>query len=48
VTAIVDRTAAATTTALRRAMLRAFMRSTQYERMFWDSAYRCERWPVAA
>ena len=48
VTAIVDRTAAATTPALRRAMLRAFVRSTQYEWMFWDSAYRREAWPVAA
>ena len=48
VTAIVDRTAAATTPMLRRGMLRAFMRSTQYEWMFWDSAHRRERWPVAA
>lgn len=47
VSAIVDRTAAAATPTLRRAMLRAFLRSTQYEWMFWDSAYRQEGWPVA-
>lgn len=31
----------------RAAMLKAFQRCAQYEWMFWDSAYRMERWPVA-
>ncbi|MGE0116553.1 MAG: thiaminase II [Dongiaceae bacterium] len=48
VTAIVDRAAAGTSPASRRAMLRAFVRSAQFEWMFWDSAYRRETWPVAA
>jgi len=48
VSAIVDRTAAAATPPVRQAMHRAFLRSTQYEWMFWDSAYRREGWPVAA
>lgn len=30
----------------RRAMGKAFLRSTQYEYMFWDSAYRQAAWPV--
>lgn len=46
VSAIVDRTAAATTPTVQQGMLRAFLRSTQYEWMFWDSAHRQERWPV--
>jgi thiaminase/transcriptional activator TenA len=48
VTAIVDRSAAATGPARRAAMSHAFLRSTQFEWMFWDSAYRQEAWPVAA
>jgi thiaminase (transcriptional activator TenA) len=48
VNAIVDRAAAEASAAQRRAMLRAFVRSTQYEWMFWDSAYRGETWPIAA
>jgi len=48
VTAIVDRAAAGASTASRRAMLRAFIRSAQFEWMFWDSAYRRETWPIAA
>jgi thiaminase/transcriptional activator TenA len=28
------------------AMHRAFARATQLEWMFWDSAWRLERWPV--
>lgn len=43
---IVDRAAGTTTAALRGAMMRAFVRSTQYEWMFWDGAYRLERWPT--
>jgi thiaminase/transcriptional activator TenA len=31
----------------REAMARAFIRSAQYEWMFWDSAYRLEGWPIA-
>ena len=46
VIAITDRAAAASTDHRQEAMLRAFKRSTQYEWMFWDSAYRMEDWPV--
>ena len=46
VIAITDRTAATSTDARREAMLRAFKRSTQYEWMFWDSAYRLAGWPI--
>ena len=45
---IVDRAAETATAAVRRAMARAFLRSTQYEWMFWDAAYRLEGWPVGA
>jgi thiaminase/transcriptional activator TenA len=47
VIAIADRAAAASTAARRADMLAAFERSTQFEWMFWDSAYRMEAWPVA-
>lgn len=30
------------------AMRRSYIRATQHEWMFWDSAYRLEDWPVAA
>lgn len=46
VRALVDEAAAATTPALREAMARAFRNATRYEWMFWDSAWRLERWPV--
>ena len=46
VIAITDRAAATSTDARREAMLRAFKRSTQYEWMFWDSAYRLADWPI--
>lgn len=46
VKAIADRAAAGTTETVRAAMHHAFRRSTQYEWMFWDSAYRLEAWPV--
>ena len=46
VIAITDRAAATSTDARREAMLRAFKRSTQYEWMFWDSAYRLAGWPI--
>ena len=31
---------------LRPAMLRAFGRSTRYEYLFWDGAYRMRGWPI--
>lgn len=46
VIAITDRIADTTGDTTRRRMARAFMRCTQFEWMFWDSAYRLERWPV--
>jgi len=46
VKAIADRAAAATTEAGRAAMMRAFVRSTQYEWMFWDSAHNLREWPL--
>ena len=45
VIAITDRAAAATTTAIQSRMMTAFTRSTQYEYLFWDSAYHPRRWP---
>jgi thiaminase (transcriptional activator TenA) len=44
---ITDRAAAGAGAAERDAMARAFVRSTQYEWLFWDSAYRLEAWPIA-
>ncbi|MBX6322194.1 MAG: TenA family protein [Rhodospirillaceae bacterium] len=41
-----DRAAAGTTAAVRRRMLAAFVRSSQYEWLFWDGAYRQRGWPV--
>ena len=41
-----DRAAAAATEPMRAEMLAAFRRSSVYEWMFWDSAYRLEAWPV--
>jgi thiaminase/transcriptional activator TenA len=46
VIAITDRIAAAADAETRRRMAGAFMRCTQFEWMFWESAYRLERWPV--
>ena len=46
VIAITDRLAESASDTTRRAMTRAFMRCTQFEWMFWDAAYRQERWPV--
>lgn len=45
--ATTDRLAAGASPATVEAMRRAFIRCTQYEWMFWDSAYRLEDWPVA-
>jgi thiaminase (transcriptional activator TenA) len=44
----VDAAAAATDQRTRDAMLAAFTRATEYEWLFWDSAYRMETWPTAA
>jgi thiaminase/transcriptional activator TenA len=46
VIAISDRVAGAPTPALRDQMHHAFRRASQLEWMFWESAYRLERWPV--
>src|SRR5215813_8392863 len=43
--AIGDRAAAAVTPATRSAMLAAFIRSCQYEWLFWDGAYQGRSWP---
>ena len=43
---LTDRAADRTTEGTRIAMHAAFRRSTQYEWMFWDSAYRMEQWPI--
>jgi thiaminase (transcriptional activator TenA) len=42
---ITDRAAAATTEAVRARMMTAFIRSTQYEWLFWDGAYQQRGWP---
>ena len=43
---ISDQVAEAASPAVRDQMFRAFVRASQLEWMFWDSAYRMERWPV--
>ena len=43
---ITDRAAAATTPAIRSRMATAFVRSTQYEWLFWDGAYQQRGWPT--
>jgi len=43
---ISDEVAEAAAPSVREGMTRAFVRATQLEWMFWDSAYRLERWPV--
>ena len=48
VIAATDQAAADTTEAMRARMMTAFIRSTQYEYMFWDGAYQLRRWPVTA
>jgi thiaminase/transcriptional activator TenA len=40
------RAAAASTPAVRQRMLDAFRRATEYEWLFWDSAWRHESWPT--
>jgi len=46
VIAISDDVAGAASPTVRDGMLRAFVRASQLEWMFWDSAWRMERWPV--
>lgn len=46
VVAIADRAASNASNAERETMRAAFRRSTQYEWMFWDSAYNQETWPI--
>lgn len=46
VIAIVDEAADRTTEAIRQRMMTAFVRSTQWEWLFWDGAYRQRSWPV--
>lgn len=43
---LVDAAAAQATPAIRSAMNTAFRNAARYEWMFWDSAYRRERWPI--
>ncbi len=43
---LTDEAADAATGADRDAMFRAFRLSTEYEYLFWDSAYKLERWPT--
>lgn len=42
---ITDRAAEATTDAIRVRMMTAFVRSSQYEWLFWDGAYQRRGWP---
>ena len=44
---ITDRAADATTAAIQTRMMTAFVRSTQYEWLFWDGAYQQRGWPLA-
>ena len=43
---ITDKAADATTEAIRTKMMTAFVRSTQYEWLFWDGAYQLRNWPA--
>lgn len=47
VVALTDEAAAKASPAVRAHMLAAFGRSSQYEWLFWDSAYQRRGWPVA-
>ena len=46
VIAATDKAAAGTTSAIRDRMMTAFIRSTQFEWLFWDGAYQQRGWPV--
>ena len=43
---VTDRAAGGTTEAIRARMMTAFVRSTQYEWLFWDGAYQQRGWPA--
>jgi thiaminase/transcriptional activator TenA len=43
---VADQVAEAASPSIREQMSRAFVRSSRLEWMFWDSAYRLERWPI--
>ncbi|MDR3537035.1 MAG: TenA family protein [Acetobacteraceae bacterium] len=43
---VTDAAAAGTTPAIRERMMTAFIRSSQWEWLFWDGAYRQRGWPV--
>ncbi|MEA2741147.1 MAG: hypothetical protein QOH05_4454 [Acetobacteraceae bacterium] len=47
VIAATDKAAAGATDQIRARMMTAFVRSTQYEYLFWDGAYQRRGWPVA-
>jgi len=47
VIAATDTAAARASPAVRERMMTAFIRSTQYEYLFWDGAYQLRRWPLA-
>ena len=46
VMAATDTAAEGASAALRDRMMTAFIRSTQYEYLFWEGAYQLRRWPV--
>jgi thiaminase/transcriptional activator TenA len=48
VIAATDKAATGTSDAVRGRMMTAFIRSSQYEYLFWDGAYTMRGWPVAA
>jgi thiaminase/transcriptional activator TenA len=48
VIAATDTAAEAATEAVRARMMNAFIRSSQYEYLFWDGAYQRRGWPVEA
>jgi thiaminase/transcriptional activator TenA len=44
--AIIDRMASETTEAIREEMLKVFIMASKMEWLFWDSAYRLEKWAI--
>jgi thiaminase/transcriptional activator TenA len=48
VIAATDKAAADATDSIRGRMMTAFIRSSQYEYLFWDGAYQLRGWPVGA
>jgi len=48
VIAATDRAAEGTTEALRHRMMTAFIRSSQFEWLFWDGGHKMRGWPVGA